>query len=139
MTSFWAAALLTATTGTASADEKPCRRNADGSVTCSEAGLKSLTDAVLDARAKNVALVAKLDAAQVDKTELRHILDVCRSDLRAVPAPPDPTWQRVGYALGAAGGAMLASVPWADSVDRRLALGAFGAASLAAGFVFVTW
>jgi hypothetical protein len=123
----------------ANADEKPCRRNADGSVTCSEAGLKSLTDAVLDARAQNVALVTKLEAAQVDKTELRHTLDVCRSDLRAVPPPPDPTWQRVGYALGVVGGAMLASVPWAETVDRRAALGGFGAASLAAGFVFVTW
>jgi len=123
----------------AKADEKPCRRNADGSVTCSEAGLKALTDAVLDARARNVSLVAKLDAAQVDKTELRHTLDVCRADLRAVPPLPDPTWQRVGYALGVVGGAMLASVPWAETVDRRAALGGFGAAFLATGFVFVTW
>lgn len=138
-TSFWAAALSVTIGATANADEKPCRRNADGSVTCSEAGLKTLTDAVLDARAQNVALVAKLDAAQVDKVELRHMVDVCRADLKAVPPPPDPTWQRVGYALGVAGGAMLASVPWADAFDRRAALGAFGAASLAAGFVFVTW
>ena len=108
-------------------------------MTCSEVGLKSLTDAVLDSRAKNVALVAKLDAAQVDKTELRHILDVCRSDLRAVPPPPDPTWQRVGYSLGVVGGAMLASAIWVESFDRRTALGGFGTAALAAGFVFVTW
>jgi hypothetical protein len=108
-------------------------------VTCSEAGLKTLTDAVLDARAQNVALVAKLDAAQVDKTELRHMVDVCRADLRAVPPPPDPTWQKVGYALGVAGGAMLASTVWVDGVDRRATLGGFGAAALAAGFVFVTW
>lgn len=124
---------------TANADEKPCRRNADGSVTCSEAGLKTLTDAVLDARAKVVALESRLDAAQVDKTELRHMLDVCRADLRAVPPPPDPTWQRVGYSLGVAGGAMLASTVWVDGVDRRAALGGFGAAALAAGFAFVTW
>jgi len=123
----------------ARADEKPCRRNADGSVTCSEAGLKTLTDAVLDARAKNVALVAKLDAAQVDKTELRHLLDVCRADLRAVPPPPDPTWQRVGYSLGVVGGAMLASALFVEGADLRSALGGFGAASLAAGFVAVTW
>lgn len=108
-------------------------------MTCSEAGLKALTDAVLDARAQNVALAAKLDAARVDKTELRHMVDVCRADLRAVPQPPDATWVRVGYVLGVAGGAMLASVPWADTVDRRAALGGFGAASLAAGFAFVTW
>jgi hypothetical protein len=123
----------------ARADEKPCRRNADGSVTCSEAGLKTLTDAVLDARAQNVALTSKLDAAQVDKTELRHLLDVCRADLKAVPPPSDPTWQRVGYSLGVVGGAMIASVPWADTVDRRAALGGFGAAALAAGFLVVTW
>jgi hypothetical protein len=123
----------------ARADEKPCRRNADGSVTCSEAGLKTLTDAVLDARAQNVALVSKLDAAQVNNAELRHILEVCRADLRAVPPPPSPTWQRVGYSLGVAGGAMLASVPWASTTDARLALGAFGTAALGAGFVFVTW
>jgi hypothetical protein len=133
-----AAALLTASTA-ARADEKPCRRNVDGSVTCSEAGLKTLTDAVLDARAQNVALVSKLDAAQVDKAELRHMLDVCRADLKAVPPPPDPTWQRVGYSLGVVGGAMLASVPWAETVDRRAALGGFGAAALAAGFLVVTW
>ena len=108
-------------------------------MTCSEAGLKTLTDAVLDARAQNVALIAKLDAAQVDKTEIRHMLDVCRADLRAVPPPPDQAWQRVGYALGVAGGAMLASAVWVDGVDRRAALGGFGAAALAAGFVFVTW
>lgn len=124
---------------TANADEKPCRRNADGSVTCSEAGLKSLTDAVLDARAKNVALVSKLDAAQVDKAELRHMLDICRAELRLAPSPPDRTWQRVGYALGVAGGAMLASTVWVEPVDRRAALGGFGAAALAAGFAFVTW
>jgi hypothetical protein len=123
----------------ARADEKPCRRNADGSVTCSEAGLKTLTDAVLDARAQNVALVSKLDAAQINNAELRHLLDVCRADLRAVPPPPDPTWQRVGYTLGVAGGAMLASVPWASTPDARLALGALGTAALGAGFVFVTW
>ena len=108
-------------------------------MTCSEAGLKTLTDAVLDARANNVALVAKLDAAQVDKTELRHMLDVCRADLKAVPPPPNPTWQRVGYSLGVAGGAMLASVPWASTPDARLALGTLGTAALGAGFVFVTW
>lgn len=108
-------------------------------MTCSEAGLKTLTDAVLDARAQNVALVAKLDAAQVDKTELRHMVDVCRAELRLVPPPPDPTWPRVGYALSVAGGAMLASTVWVDSFDRRAALGGFGAAALAAGFVFVTW
>lgn len=108
-------------------------------MTCSEAGLKSLTDSVLDARAKNVALVAKLDAAQVDKTELRHMLDVCRAELRLVPPPPDPTWQRVGYSLGVVGGAMLASTVWVESFDRRAALGGFGAAALAAGFAFVTW
>ena len=108
-------------------------------MTCSEGGLKALTDAVLDARAQNVALVSRLDAAQADKVELRRMLDVCRADLRAVPPPPDPTWQRVGYALGVVGGAMLASVPWAETVDRRAALGGFGAAALAAGFVFVTW
>jgi hypothetical protein len=123
----------------ARADEKPCRRNADGSVTCSEAGLKTLTDAVLDARAQNVALVAKLDAAQVDKTELRHLLDVCRADLRAVPPPPDPTWQRVGYSLGVVGGAMLTTALFVEGADRRSALGGFGAAALAAGFVAVTW
>jgi len=123
----------------ARADEKPCRRNADGSVTCSEAGLKTLTDAVLDARAKNVALVARLDAAQVDKTEIRHILDVCRADLRAVPPPPDPTWQRVGYSLGVVGGSMIASAVWVEGFDRRAALGGFGAAALAAGFFVVTW
>ena len=130
---------MIASTAAARADEKPCRRNADGSVTCSEAGLKTLTDAVLDARAKNVALSSKLDAAQVDKAEIRHMLDVCRADLKAVPPPPDPTWQRVGYSLGVVGGAMLASVPWADTVDRRAALGGFGAAALAAGFLAVTW
>ena len=130
---------MTATAATANANEKPCRRNADGSVTCSEVGLKTLTDAVLDARAQNVALVAKLDAAQVDKTELRHMLDVCRAELRLVPPPPDPTWQRIGYALGVVGGAMLASTVWVDSFDQRAALGGFGAAALAAGFVFVTW
>ena len=108
-------------------------------MTCSEAGLKALTDAVLDARAKNVALSSKLDAAQVDKAEIRHMLDVCRADLKAVPPPPSPTWQRVGYSLGVAGGAMLASVPWASTTDSRLALGAFGTAALGAGFVFVTW
>ena len=108
-------------------------------MTCSEAGLKTLTDAVLDARAQNVALVSKLDTAQVDKAELRHMLDVCRADLKAVPPPPDPTWQRVGYSLGVVGGAMLASVPWAETVDRRAALGGFGAAALAAGFLVVTW
>jgi hypothetical protein len=108
-------------------------------VTCSEAGLKTLTDAVLDARAQNVALAAKLDAAQVDKTALRHMLEGCRADLRAVPPPPDPTWQRVGYSLGVAGGAMLASAFLVDGADRRSALGGFGAAALAAGFVFVTW
>ena len=108
-------------------------------MTCSEAGLKSLTDAVLDARAKNVALVSKLDAAQVNNAELRHILDVCRADLKAVPPPPDPTWQRVGYSLGVAGGAMLASAFFVEGVDRRSALGGFGAAALTAGFVFVTW
>lgn len=108
-------------------------------MTCSEVGLKTLTDAVLDARAKNVALAAKLEAAQVDKVELRHMLDVCRADLRAVPPPPSPTWQRVGYSLGVAGGAMLASAFFVDGVDRRSALGGFGAASLAAGFAFVTW
>ena len=94
---------------------------------------------MLDARAQNVALVARLDAAQVDKTELRHMLDVCRAELRLVPPPPDPTWQRVGYSLGVAGGAMLASTVWVDGVDLRAALGGFGAAALAAGFVFVTW
>ena len=129
---------MTASTA-ARAEEKPCRRNVDGSVTCSEAGLKTLTDAVLDARAQNVALVSKLDAAQVDKAELRHMLDVCRADLRAVPPPPNPMWQRVGYSLGVAGGVMLASVPWASTTDARLALGSFGAAALGAGFVFVTW
>ncbi len=108
-------------------------------MTCSEVGLKALTDAVLDARAQSVALTSKLNAAQVDKTELRHMLDVCRADLKAVPPPPDPTWQRVGYSLGVAGGAMLASVPWAETVDRRAALGGFGAAALAAGFLVVTW
>ena len=108
-------------------------------MTCSEAGLKTLTDAVLDARAQNVALVSKLDAAQVNNAELRHILNVCRADLKAVPPPPDPTWQRVGYSLGVVGGAMLASVPWASTTDARLALGAFGTAALGAGFVFVTW
>ena len=129
---------MTASTA-ARADEKPCRRNIDGSVTCSEAGLKTLTDAVLDARAKNVALSSKLDAAQVDKAEIRHMLDVCRADLKAVPPPTSPTWQRVGYSLGVAGGAMLASVPWASTTDARLALGAFGTTALGAGFVFVTW
>lgn len=108
-------------------------------MTCSEAGLKTLTDAVLDARAKNVALVARLDAAQVDKTEIRHILDVCRADLRAVPPPPDPTWQRVGYSLGVVGGSMIASAVWVEGFDRRAALGGFGAAALAAGFFVVTW
>ena len=129
---------MTASTA-AKADEKPCRRNADGSVTCSEAGLKTLTDAVLDARAQNVALVSRLDAAQADKVELRRMLDACRAELRLIPPPPDPTWQRVGYALGVVGGAMLASVPWASTTDARLALGAFGTAALGAGFVFVTW
>ena len=108
-------------------------------MTCSEAGLKTLTDAVLDARAQNVALVARLDATQVDKTELRHILDVCRADLRAVPPPPDPTWQRVGYSLGVAGSALLTTAFFVDGADRRAALGGFGAAALATGFAFVTW
>ena len=139
MTSYWAWLLLTTITATASADEKPCRRNVDGSVTCSEAGLKALTDAVLDARAKNAALAAKLDAAQVDKVELRHMVDVCRAELRLVPPPPDPTWQRVGYSLGVVGSALLTTAFFVDGVDRRSALGGFGAASLAAGFAFVTW
>ena len=134
-----AACLLTLASLPARADEKPCRRNADASVTCSEAGLKTLTDAVLDARAQNVALVARLDATQVDKTELRHILDVCRADLRAVPPPPDPTWQRVGYSLGVAGSALLTTAFFVDGADRRAALGGFGAAALATGFAFVTW
>ena len=108
-------------------------------MTCSEAGLKALTDAVLDARAKNAALAAKLDAAQVDKVELRHMVDVCRADLRAVPPPSDPTWQRVGYSLGVVGSALLTTAFFVDGVDRRSALGGFGAASLAAGFAFVTW
>ena len=108
-------------------------------MTCSEAGLKTLTDAVLDARAKNVALVAKLDAAQVDKVELRHMVDVCRAELRLVPPPPDPAWQRVGYSLGVVGGAMLASALFVEGADLRSALGGFGAAALAAGFVAVTW
>lgn len=101
--------------------------------------MKTLTDAVLDARAQNVALVAKLDAAQVDKVELRHMVDVCRAELRLVPPPSDPTWQKVGYSLGAVGGALLASAFFVDGADRRSALGGFGAAALAAGFVFVTW
>jgi hypothetical protein len=134
-----AACLLALTSLSARADEKPCRRNADGSVTCSEAGLKTLTDAVLDARAQNVAFVAKLDAAQVDKIELRHIIDVCRAELRLVPPPPDPTWQRVGYSLGVVGSALLTTAFFVDGADRRAALGGFGAASLAAGFAFVTW
>jgi len=108
-------------------------------VTCSEGGLKALTDAVLDARAQNVALVSRLDAAQADKVELRRMLDACRAELRLIPPPPDPTWQRVGYSLGVVGGAMLASSVWVEGVDRRAALGGFGAAALTAGFVFVTW
>lgn len=98
-----------------------------------------MTDAVLDARAKNVALTAKLEAAQVDKVELRHMLDVCRADLRAMPPPPDPTWARVGYSLGVAGGAMLATAFFVEAIDRRSALGGFGSAFLATGFAFVTW
>ena len=134
-----AACLLALTSLSARADEKPCRRNADGSVTCSEAGLKTLTDAVLDARAQNVALVAKLDAAQVDKIELRHMVDVCRAELRLVPPPPDPTWQKVGYSLGVVGSALLTTAFFVDGVDRRSALGGFGAAFVATGFGLVTW
>lgn len=134
-----AACLLALTSLPARADDKPCRRNADGSVTCSEAGLKTLTDAVLDARAQNVALVAKLDAAQVDKVQLRHMVDVCRAELRLVPPPPDLTLQRVGYSLGVVGSALLTSAFFVDGVDRRSALGGFGAAFVATGFAFVTW
>jgi len=134
-----AACLLALTSLSARADEKPCRRNADGSVTCSEAGLKTLTDAVLDARAQNVALVAKLDAAQVDKIELRHMVDVCRAELRLVPPPPDPTRQKVGYSLGVVGSALLTSAFFVDGADRRSALGGFGAAFVATGFALVTW
>lgn len=123
----------------ARADEKPCRRNADGSVTCSEAGLKTLTDALLDARAKVVALESKLDTMQRDDVEARRLLDVCRAELRAIPPPVDPTWRRVGYAMGVAGGAMLAAAPVAESTDRRLAFGSFGLAVLGVGFGLVTW
>ena len=134
-----AVCLLTLRAATAAADEQPCRRNADGSVTCSEKGLKTLTDAVLDGRAKVAGLEAKLDAVQVDKAELRHMLDVCRADLKAVPPPPSQTMLRVGYGLGVVGGALIASSPWPDSGSARLSLGAFGLAALSVGFAFVTW
>ena len=133
------ACLLTLQAATAAASEQPCKRNADGSVTCSEKGLKTLTDAVLDGRAKVAGLEAKLDAVQVDKAELRHMLDVCRADLKAVPPPPDPTLARVGYGLGVVGGALVASSPWVESSTARLGLGTFGLAALGVGFAFVTW
>lgn len=123
----------------AKAEEKACRRNADGSVTCSEAGLKTLTDAVLDARAKAVALESRLDAVQRDDVESRRLLDVCRAELRAIPPPVDSTWRRIGYAMGVAGGAMVAAVPVVESTDRRLAFGSFGLAVLGIGFGLVTW
>ena len=81
------------------AAEEPCKRNKDGSITCSEQGMKTLTDGVIDLRAKVKTLQAKNAAILLDKEESQRLLLKCQ-DAMMTSMPPDPTRVLSGYVLG---------------------------------------
>lgn len=76
--------------------------------------MKTLTDAVLDLRAKVEGLEAKKEALEVDKVQLKHILQTCRDALAAVPPPPNPKKVLLGYGLGVVSAGLLATSGFLD-------------------------
>lgn len=130
----------------AAAEERPepaCRRDGDR-VSCSEAGFKTLTDALIEYRAaeekwslRHVACVTTREAAEKGLTSCEAAKKMSEDKLAAIK-PPDtlrPILAVTAAVLGAA--ALTAAVTIEMPLDTRLGVGAGGLVALAAGYVFV--
>lgn len=123
--------------------EQPCQRDGDR-ISCSEAGFKTLTDALIEFRGseekwniRHQACVVTRDAAEASLTACAGKRLDAEARLAAIKPPSvlRPVLAVTGAVLGAVAltSALTLNVP----PQVRLGLGAGGLAGIAAGFVFV--
>ncbi len=123
--------------------EPACRRE-NGRVSCSEAGFKTMTDALIDYRAaeekwslRHTACVTTREAAETGLVACEAGRKVAEDRLAAIKPPSvlRPVLAVTAAVLGAAAltGALALDVP----PQVRFGLGAGGLAGVAAGFIFV--
>lgn len=110
-------------------------------MSCTSDGFKTLTDAIISARAEASKCKLQLDACGADAEEREAALDACQAALAAVPPPEPPRSPMrplIGYALGVVGASAL-TVALLASVDAtpRAVIGTLGLASVAGGAVLV--
>lgn len=124
--------------------EPACRRE-NGRVSCSEAGFKALTDALIDYRGAEEKWSLRHTACVTTREAAESGLVACEAGRRMAeeklanihqPGPLRPVLAVTGAVLGAAALAsafILTDIP----PQMRLGLGAGGFVGLAAGYVFV--
>ena len=124
----------------ARADDAPCRRDGDR-VSCTADGFKTLTNLVVEHRARADKCELRLVDAKKDTEDMVAALHACEAALAAVPPPEPPRSPMrplIGYALGVVGASAL-TVALLASVDAtpRAVIGTLGLASVAGGAVLV--
>jgi hypothetical protein len=136
--------LLNAWADDAPKQEPACRRE-NGRISCSEAGFKTMTDALIDYRAgeekwslRHTACVMTREAAETSLVACEAGRTLAEERLAAIkqPGPLRPVLAVTGAVLGAV--ALSAAFVVTDLPPQvRLGLGAGGMVGLAAGYIFV--
>ena len=120
--------------------EDACRYEGDR-VSCSRDGFKTLTDLVIQHRARADKCELRLaDAVQEASEErgLRQHCEVALASIKPCPPPPSPVWPMLGLGAGVIGtflmsGALLADVP----SSARFPMALSGLALVGGGIVLV--
>lgn len=124
----------------ARADDAPCRRDGDR-VSCTAEGFKTLTDLVVEHRARADKCELRLVDAKKDTEDMVVALHACQAALAAVPPcppPKSPIKPLLGVAAAVAGTVLLSVGLVADVPDSvRLPLAGVGLAGIGGSIVLV--
>lgn len=126
------------------ADEQPCQREANGRISCTEAGFKTLTDAIIGYRGaeekcliENQTCVMVREATEASLVAAEARVKVAEDKLASIKPASNlrPVLAVAGAVLGSA--ALTSAVLAPLDTRLRLALGAGGLTAVSLGFVFV--
>lgn len=122
------------------AQEQACRREVDGTVSCTADGFKKLTDAVLTARADSRYCVDALDDSKARLASCRQSLDSCASAECPAVEPRPIMRQLSGLGLGIAA-AVTATLAFCLPIDNTLRAAVAGASitAIAGSAILVAW
>lgn len=124
----------------ARADDAPCRREGDR-VSCTTEGFKTLTDLVVEHRARADKCELRLADAKKDTEDMVAALHACEAALAAVPPcppPKSPVRPMLGVAAAVAGTVLLSAGLVADVPgSARLSLAGAGLVGIGGSIVLV--